>query len=67
MDHSMIDKLEQKIVNLVNAFERVRDENDQLRNQQALLNKQQQHLEALNHKAAEKLKNIVHNIKAMEQ
>ena len=66
MDHTIINKLETQIINLTNAFKKMRKENDELRNKQALLNKDRHRLEELNKSAAAKIKNIVHKINTME-
>lgn len=65
MDHTVINKLEAQIVNLTDAFKKMRAENDELRNKQALLNKERRRLEELNKTAADKIKHIVHKIKVM--
>lgn len=66
MDHAVINKLEAQIINLTDAFKKMRAENDELRNKQALLNKDRRRLEELNQSAANKIKHIVHKIKMME-
>lgn len=66
MDHSIINKLEAQVISLTEAFEKLRAENDDLRNRQALLNKERRRLEELNKNAASKIKQIVHKIKQME-
>lgn len=66
MNHSVINKLEAQVVNLADAYKKIRAENDELRNKQAVLNKEKRHLEELNKAASEKIKKIVHKIKMME-
>lgn len=66
MDRTIINTLERQIVEITDAFQKLREENDELRTKQAILNKERHHLAELNRQAAEKLKRVVHKIRHME-
>lgn len=66
MDSSVFKKLEQQIIDLVEACKTLQDENNELRTKYALLNQEKNHLCEKNKAAAEQVKKVIQRIRTFK-
>lgn len=66
MDSSVFNKLEQQVIELVEACKALQHENNELRSKHAILTQEKNHLFEKNRAAAEQIKKVIQRIRTFK-